>query len=434
MSIRKKLTIIISLLLMVSIGNSVFVYILENESETKLKWVSHTHEVILKSENLLLDLADAETGQRGYLLTSEPQYLQPYGRGVEAARLNYSKLKQLTSDNAIQQKRLEAIELVINDKLAELAETIALHDESPEKALEIVVSDRGKEYMDAIRRQMAEFQAEEKWLLEQRKANYAEARAYVNSAIIFQVIVIIILIVLLAMVIKQQLFEPLNNLILSIHSLRKGNKPEVKDFLQKDEMGFVVSSFYEMSEVVYKNQETLARQAQLDNLTGIRNRLNLEADIDKCLTKANSRNELVAICFIDLDNLKRLNDEFGHEVGDQLLLAFSERAVTSVRESDIVCRFGGDEFLIVLTGIHDEKALHLAVDKMCRKIKGQIHREGKILPIEFSTGVAIYPNNSNNAEELINHADIAMYYSKRQRKQDVIYFNEEMSARISDNG
>jgi methyl-accepting chemotaxis protein len=167
-----------SLLLLIIIGTVSFFNSIKLVDTADM--VGHTHQVLGEIERLLSRFQDAETGQRGYLLTSDKAYLEPYRSALEAIPNHLSTLRTLTLDNPNQTQRIdEKLKPHIAEKLAELKETIDLHDAgTPDKALIVVKSDRGKKAMDAIRSVVAEMQGEEHRLLDVRdKAAKASAQA-----------------------------------------------------------------------------------------------------------------------------------------------------------------------------------------------------------------------------------------------------------------
>ena len=138
--------------------------LIENEQQ-----VSHTHMVLATLEGTLSTLKDAQTGQRGYLLTGKERYLEPYYAAIKRVQQQVTTLRQLTADNQRQQQRIQALEQAIATQLAELRETIQLRqNQGLEAALKVVQTDRGKQIMDSIRRQVAVMAAEENQLLQQR--------------------------------------------------------------------------------------------------------------------------------------------------------------------------------------------------------------------------------------------------------------------------
>ncbi|MBD0310012.1 MAG: CHASE3 domain-containing protein, partial [Microcoleus sp. T1-bin1] len=151
--------------------------LLENE-----RWVSHTHRVLTELEATLSTLKDAETGQRGYLLTGEERYLEPYHSAIARINQQVVRLQQLTADNNRQQQRIRDFKIAIDSKLAELLETINLRrQQNLEAALREVKTGRGKQIMGDIRQQIAAMTAEETQLLQQRAR---ESQASANLTIL----------------------------------------------------------------------------------------------------------------------------------------------------------------------------------------------------------------------------------------------------------
>ena len=151
--------------------------LVENEG-----WVSHTHRVLTELEATLSTLKDAETGQRGYLLTGEERYLEPYHSTIARINKQVDGLQQLTADNNRQQQRIRDLKIAIDSKLAELQETIILRRENNlEAAVQIVKTGRGKQIMGNIRQQIAAMTAEETQLLQQRAR---ESQASANLTIL----------------------------------------------------------------------------------------------------------------------------------------------------------------------------------------------------------------------------------------------------------
>src|SRR5713101_9252781 len=130
------------------------------------EWVEHTHRVLEKLTDLVARMTDAETGQRGYVITGEEHYLEPYRSAIEAVDQRLKDLRKLTADNPNQQRRLDALEPLIASKFTELKDTIDLRKSKGfEAALRIVLTDKGKRVMDDIRKVASEIANEENELL-----------------------------------------------------------------------------------------------------------------------------------------------------------------------------------------------------------------------------------------------------------------------------
>jgi methyl-accepting chemotaxis protein len=133
------------------------------------EWVRHTHEVLTGLDGLLSGLKDAETGQRGYIITGEARYLEPYTAARAVVDQKLKHVRELTSDNSIQQKRLDAVEPLVASKFAELQETIDLRRQKGfGPASQVVLTDKGKNAMDTIRNLVREMEDEETNLLDRR--------------------------------------------------------------------------------------------------------------------------------------------------------------------------------------------------------------------------------------------------------------------------
>ena len=192
---KLKVILFIIFISIIIIGNEVLNYQASNNSDKKIEWVNHTQEVIIETKDYLNALKDAETGQRGYLLTTDINYLEPYNKGVIKTQQSILKLKQLTSDNKTQQNKIKQLDKLMKLKLEELAITISLtqiHNDN-NKALELVKQNHGKEYMDKIRLILDKFIKEEIVLLENRKKDLKE-QSDINTNIIRFIAITVLLI------------------------------------------------------------------------------------------------------------------------------------------------------------------------------------------------------------------------------------------------
>jgi signal transduction histidine kinase/CHASE3 domain sensor protein len=172
----------LALVLFVAIGIMAFIYF--GRFGESSEWVRHTEQVLAKLSEGLGELKDTETGQRGYLLTGDEDFLEPYHRSVSAVRLRFDEIAKLTADNPSQQQRIQALRPLIDEKLEFSAQTIeTFRRGGREKALVMVSSRRGKRIMDEIRRRVAEMEAEERTLL-MRRLEHAERNAWLANVFI----------------------------------------------------------------------------------------------------------------------------------------------------------------------------------------------------------------------------------------------------------
>lgn len=193
-SIRLKLLFFISILFVAAIGNAVISFQLEKHGEEKLQWVNHTHEVIIETKKLLNNIQRAETGQRGYLITKNSSYLEPYHAGSGEIKYHFELLQRLISDNPAQTALLESIEKITQLKLDELSKTVKLtYENRYTEALEVVNKNKGKKYMDEINDLLTDFINTERLLLEKRKGDYREHRAQLTNIIYVEIVFVIFL-------------------------------------------------------------------------------------------------------------------------------------------------------------------------------------------------------------------------------------------------
>ena len=161
-----------------------------------------------------------------------------------------------------------------------------------------------------------------------------------------------------------------------------------------------------------KNELKLLHLARYDQLTGLANRRYCLEFIAMALIRAKRRQGYIAILFVDLDKFKEINDQLGHEEGDHVLINVAERLTNSVREGDLVSRFGGDEFLVILDDISDPKDTDVIAEKVLKAMAGPHTLNGKQIVVNCSIGIAISPLSGSDPETLIKVADQAMYKVK----------------------
>ncbi|NDP40116.1 MAG: diguanylate cyclase [Rhodoferax sp.] len=160
-------------------------------------------------------------------------------------------------------------------------------------------------------------------------------------------------------------------------------------------------------------QAAIEKLAFYDALTGLPNRRLLDDRLHQALSNARRNKTHLALLFIDLDKFKPVNDDFGHAVGDELLLAVAQRLQTCVRESDAVARVGGDEFVVLLSAIEAAPDASAVARKIHDALIAPfVLSQGQSVTISSSTGIAIYPEHGSNDAELTQHADAAMYQAK----------------------
>ena len=163
--------------------------------------------------------------------------------------------------------------------------------------------------------------------------------------------------------------------------------------------------------------------AHHDALTELPNRFLFSDRLQNAISSSKRQEECLSLLFIDLDNLKSINDEHSHKAGDAVLKEVASRMRACIRESDTVARFGGDEFVVILPGIGLEADATRVAEKIRQTLMRPIEFEGKLLATSASIGVAVYPIAGQNETDLIKHADMAMYEAKSAGKNLIKVFS-----------
>ncbi|MBW0148119.1 sensor domain-containing phosphodiesterase [Marinobacter arenosus] len=169
----------------------------------------------------------------------------------------------------------------------------------------------------------------------------------------------------------------------------------------------------------HEHRKRLEQAANYDSLTGLPNRRRLTQLFEEELHEADLRNGKVAVCFIDLDGFKEINDKHGHAVGDAVLKSIAERLQTAIREHDVVARLGGDEFVAILRDVDHPKVYA----RMLETVRQPISYKQFVLHLSASMGVTVYPDDNVDTDMLLRHADQAMYAAKESGKNGFKVFD-----------
>jgi len=174
-----------------------------------------------------------------------------------------------------------------------------------------------------------------------------------------------------------------------------------------------------------KSKQRYKELATKDMLTGILNRFAFEDELNKLISNSKRTGAKFALLFLDLDHFKEVNDTYGHNIGDKLLIEVAKRVVPNIRIEDIFARVGGDEFVLLFTNI-ENKTLHGLVNKAISLFRKPWVIDKVQLNVTTSMGAAVFPDNADNENELMKKADIAMYKSKELGRNQVVYFKKSL--------
>lgn len=176
-----------------------------------------------------------------------------------------------------------------------------------------------------------------------------------------------------------------------------------------------------------KSEEQARHQAYHDTLTGLPNRALLQEQMGRALRAAEHHCYKVAILFMDLDGFKYVNDTLGHEVGDLLLCHAAMRLKDSTRDIDVLARYGGDEFIIMMDEVSSMKEVTALADEIIQVLEQPFVIRGETLYMTTSIGISVYPNDGETAEGLVRDADMAMYHAKAKGRNNYQFFARELA-------
>jgi diguanylate cyclase (GGDEF)-like protein len=186
-----------------------------------------------------------------------------------------------------------------------------------------------------------------------------------------------------------------------------------------------VSALKAENALVNESKEHITHLAHHDALTNLPNRTLAKDRFQQALLKSERSGKPLALLFLDLDDFKSVNDSYGHETGDELLLIVAKRLRDVCRQSDTICRLGGDEFLIIAEEMTDEWGTSLLAEKILMSLTKEIQLNDVVITSSASIGISIAPQDGRSFEELLKKSDIAMYHSKNHGRCQYHYFDQK---------
>ncbi|MBM4146999.1 MAG: EAL domain-containing protein [Nitrospira sp.] len=202
-----------------------------------------------------------------------------------------------------------------------------------------------------------------------------------------------------------------------------------------------VWSFHDIT-IQKRAEEQIAQMAYFDVLTNLPNRYLFKDRLNQAILYAEKYKKLLAVIYLDLDEFKRVNDTFGHNFGDKILQAVSDRLEKSIRKIDTlsriegdelettVARLGGDEFTILLRELKENKDASRVAQRIVDLFSQPFHIENRLIFITTSIGMALYPNDGRDVDTLLRNADTAMYHAKEKGRNHFQFFSEHMNIEV----
>jgi diguanylate cyclase (GGDEF)-like protein/PAS domain S-box-containing protein len=174
-------------------------------------------------------------------------------------------------------------------------------------------------------------------------------------------------------------------------------------------------------------QEDMRRKAMQDQLTGLPNRTMFLESLDRAVRKGRRRQDRFSVLFVDLDHFKEVNDTLGHAAGDQLLQAVAERLTSAVRQSDLVARMGGDEFVVLVEDHHGPEEVMIVAQKILSLLERPVLIDWREVKVSGSVGIASFPEDGEDLDTLMKNADIAMYQAKERGRNNFQFFSADLN-------
>jgi len=225
--------------------------------------------------------------------------------------------------------------------------------------------------------------------------------------------------VVLAAVVARLVTRPINSISRAVQRFAADQHTEKLDVNRNDEIGVLAQSFAKMQDQITGQMKALAQShkemellARHDPMTGLPNRRYFQERLDDALARAQRNGGHFAILFIDVDKFKSINDQFGHDAGDEVLKCIASRLLANTRKVDTVGRLGGDEFVVLLDDTNSQQDIGQLAEKLLENVHTPIAWNGQKLDVGFSVGISQYPDNGHTASELLSNADHAMYRVK----------------------
>jgi diguanylate cyclase (GGDEF)-like protein len=325
-------------------------------------------------------LVDAETSQRGFLITGNADYLESYSDALTTLTPTFMGLYESMGDDPLWEQRLDTLQSLVFLKFRELQTSIELRRHSGFAAAQkLTMTNEGKRTMDRIRTLIGEFRSEE------ARAFSSQASRVQNTVTTARASFWAVTLVGLGLLI------------------------------------YVLYTLWLYLVEVRKTERTLRRQALRDPLTGLFNRRFFDAGLEQEIMRSRRSANPLSLLILDIDHFKNFNDEYGHEAGDAVLRAIGQLLQTQVRGGDVACRFGGEEFVILMPDAALQSA-EVRGRQILEAIRGlEIPHQGHLLPpVTASLGVAEFPSHGSSAERLLEAADNALYKAKRSGRDRMV--------------
>lgn len=342
-------------------------------------------------QSYLTTVEDAETGQRGFLLTGNDNYLAPYRAAKAGITDRLNRLAELAKSDADSARSTQQLKSFTGAKFTELELAIQKRREfGLEAALAVVNTDEGNDDMDAIRKTVAEIDHKVRGHQALSEDNYNASVFRTELSLTAALVSQMFLLLILSVTVQRDL------------KYRATAQAQLEE--NKRRLALALDS-----------EKSLSRS---DHLTGLANRRAFEESFELECKRSRRYNRPITLVYMDLDNFKKVNDRQGHHTGDEVLVGVAATLRSNLRATDCVARIGGDEFAILLPETNED-ASRIILKKLDAVLQELLTRTN--WPIGFSFGVVTFPAPLDSLEAMLERADKLMYEAKHSGKGAILY-------------
>ncbi len=240
------------------------------------------------------------------------------------------------------------------------------------------------------------------------------------------------------LIVSRRLVKPVRGLAAKARAMERGDYSAVAGSARSDEIGELVRAFNHLGHSIAARDRDVRRLAYMDTLTGLPNRHLLRETLSKAIVLSRSSGRALALLFVDLDDFKRINDTLGHDAGDEALTQLARRlehCLEAVRDpgqapdeaADLIARFGGDEFVALLVGGEVRERASRMAERVLEAVRDPLTAAGRPVYLNASIGITLFPDDAEDAQQLLKNGDIAMYQAKVHGKNCYRFFTNYMT-------
>jgi diguanylate cyclase (GGDEF)-like protein len=349
--------------------------------------VEQSYDVMLHMESAISNLRNYKTEHIAFAIDARDAHLQAAKQANKKLRNELDAVKRLTSVQLIQQQKLSALSPVIDRYFAAAGEPV-IRNRAPDISALSSDGAQTEVWFNEIVQQLYAMKEAEQTLLLSRQTTAINRNVITTATTGFTI---------------------LFSLLLLLTTFRALHREIAQHLLAEKSLKDTII-------LLNQHEKQLEHLAHYDALTGLPNRVLLADRMNQAILRAKREQKMLGVCYLDLDGFKAINDECGHQAGDQALIAIAGRLLDTLRECDTIARLGGDEFVVLLPGLNNVEECVTAAQRLNKSIAEPVSVQDQSHALSASIGITIFPYDDNDPGVLLRHADQAMYMAKQSGK------------------